>query len=95
MITTDLRTLLPIYEIRVSTIQELRVIPRTKLSLEGIVGRLTTFELSNFDNYRPENIESTFKALLLLDTEEVKPKKKKRKVKYASSDNNIDEEDVE
>ena len=29
------------------------------------------------------------------DTEEVKPKKKKRKIKYASSDSNTDEEDVE
>ena len=69
---------------------------RDKLSLEGIVGRLTAFELSNFDNYRTENLESTFKAnLFLKDTEEVYPKKKKRKIKYASSDSNTDEEDVE
>ena len=62
----------------------------------SIAGRLTTFELSNFDNYRPENLEYAFKAKLLLkDTEEVKPKKKKRKIKYASSDSNTDEEDVE
>ena len=92
----NLRTLLPIYAIRVSTIQELRCIPGTKLTLEGIVGRLTAFELSNFDNYRPENLESAFKAKLLLkDTEEVKPKKKKRMIKYASSDNNSNEDDVE
>ena len=58
IINKVLRTLLPIYVIRVSTIQELRCIPITKLTLEGIVGRLTTFELSNFDNYRPENLES-------------------------------------
>ena len=91
-----LRTLLPIYAIIVSAIQELRCIPGTKLTLEGIVGRLTTFELSNFDNYRPKNLESTFKAKLLLkDTKEVKPMKKKRKIKYASSDSNTDEEDVE
>ena len=59
-----LRTLLPIYVIRVLAIQELRCIPGIKLSLEGIVGRLTAFELSNFDNYTPKNIESTFKAKL-------------------------------
>ena len=40
-----LRTLLPIYVIRVSSIQELRCIPGNKLTLEGIVGRLTAFEL--------------------------------------------------
>ena len=60
------------------------------------MGRLIAFELSNFDNYIPENLESSFKAKLLLkDIEEVKPKKKKRKIKYASSDSNRDEEDVE
>ena len=91
-----LRTFLPIYAIRVSTIQELRCILGNKLTLEGIVGRLTTFELSNFDNYKPKNLEFSLKAKLLLkDTEEMKPKKKKRKIKYASSDSCIDEEDVE
>ena len=65
-----LRTLLPIYAIRVSAIQELRCVPGNNLSFEGIVGRLTVFELSNFDNYRPNNVESTFKAKLSLkDTE--------------------------
>ena len=37
---------------------------RNNLALEGLVGRITAFELSNFDNYKPENIESTFKAKL-------------------------------
>ena len=74
----------------------MRYILGIKLSLGGIVGRLTAFELSNFDNYRPENLESAFKAKLLLkDTKDVKPKKKKRKIKYASSDSNTNEEDVE
>ena len=45
-----LRTLLPIYAIRVFAIQELRCISRNNLTLEGLVGRLTTFELSKFDN---------------------------------------------
>ena len=38
-----LRTLLPIYAIRVSTIQELRCIPRNNLTLEGLEGRLIAF----------------------------------------------------
>ena len=67
-----LRKLLPIYAIRVSTIQELRCIPRNNLTLEGLVGRLTTFELSNFDNYKIENIESAFKAKLSLKEPNVK-----------------------
>ena len=61
-----LRTFLPIYAIRVSAIQELRCVPRNNLTFEGIVGRLTTFELSKFDNYKPQNVESTFKANLSL-----------------------------
>ena len=90
-----LRTLLPIYAIRVSAIQELRCIPGNNLSLEGIIGRLIAFELSNFDNYRPDNVESTFKAKLSLrDTEQVKSKKERKK-KYVSSDSSTDEEDVE
>ena len=59
-------------------------------------GRLTAFELSNFDNYKLENIESTFKAKLSLkDSEETRQKKKKGKEKHVSSDNDIDEEDIE
>jgi hypothetical protein len=61
-----LRTSLPIYAIRVSSIQELRCVPGNNLSLEGIIGRLTAFELSNFDNYKPDNVESAFKAKLSL-----------------------------
>ena len=50
-----LRTLLPIYAIRVLAIQELRCILGNNLTLEGLVGILTAFELSNFDNYKPES----------------------------------------
>ena len=75
-----LRTLLPIYDIRVSSIQEFRPIPGNTLSFEGIIGRLTTFELSNFDNYKPENFESAFKAKMTIkENEEVKTKKKSGK----------------
>ena len=69
---------------------------KNDLTLEGLVGRLTTFELSNFDNYKPKNIESTFKEKLSLkDFEDIKQKNKKNKIKYASSDSNTDEEDIE
>ena len=63
-----LRTLLPIYEIRVLYIQEMRRDPKNDITLDTLVGRLTTFELDNFDNYLPgsRNIESTFKAKLTL-----------------------------
>ena len=72
-----LRTLLPVYAIRVSTIQELRCMLGNDLSLEGLVGRLIAFELLNFDNYKPENIESAFKAKVSIkDSEETKKKKK-------------------
>ena len=72
-----LRTLLLIYGIRVSAIQELRYIPGNKLSLEGIVGRFTTFELSNFNNYRPGSLESTFMTKLLLkDSNEKKQRRR-------------------
>ena len=67
-----LRTLFSIYAIRVSAIQELRCIQGNTLTFEGIIGRLTAFILSNFDNYKPNNLESTFKAKLTLkDTEKV------------------------
>ena len=87
-----MRTLLPIYAISVFAIQELRCISRSNLTLEGLVGRLTTFELSNFDNFKSDNVESSFKAKLSLKEPN---KKKKKKVKYVSSDSDIDEEDVQ
>lgn len=48
-----LGTLLPIYAIRVSSIQEMRCDPKNDMTLDALVGRLTTFELDNFDNYHP------------------------------------------
>ena len=96
MLSKALRTLLPIYAIRFSTIQELRCIPENDLPLEGLVGRLTSFEISNYDNYKPDNVESTFRANSLLKYfDEKKQKKKKRKIKRAFSDSDIDEEYVE
>ena len=90
-----MRTLLPIYAIRFSIIQELRYIPGNNLTLEVLVGRLTAFKLSNYNNYKSESLEYSFKAKFLLKDSYEKKKKKKRKIKYVSSDSNIDEEDVE
>ena len=42
--------------------------PNKKLTLDALVGRLTTFELDNIDNYVPSSkvIESSFKDNLSL-----------------------------
>ena len=63
-----LRTLLPIYAIRVSSIQDMRCNPANDITLHALVGRLTTFELDNFDNYDPtcKILESSFKEKLNL-----------------------------
>ena len=68
--------MLPIYAIRVSTVQEVRCDSSNKIGLDALVGRFTTFELDNFDNYVPasKNIESTFEAKLSL-------KEKRKKIK--------------
>ena len=89
-----LRKLLPIYAIRVSAIQELRCILGNNLTLEGLVGRLTAFELSNFDNYKPKSLESTFMTKFLLKESNEKKQRKKRRIKHVSSKNDIDEEDL-
>ena len=59
------------------------------------MGRVTTFELSNFDNYKPESLESAFKAKLLLKDSDEKKQRKKRRIKHVSSDSDTREEDVE
>ena len=45
---------LPIYAIRVSTIQEFIDIPCNDLTLDDLVGSLSIFELINYDNSVPE-----------------------------------------
>ena len=59
------------------------------------MGRLTAFELSNFDNYRPESLESNFKANFLLKDSNEKKQRKKRRIKHVSNDSDTEEEDVE
>ena len=49
-----MRTLLPIYVIRVK--------PSNDLTLDSLVGRLIAFELSKFDNFNSLAIESSFKS---------------------------------
>ena len=68
VVSKVLRTLLPIYVIRESAIQERRCETNHKITLDVLVGRLTTFELDNFDNYVPasKNIESAFEAKILV-----------------------------
>ena len=91
-----LRTLLPIYAIRVSAIQELRFVQGNTLTFEGIIRRLTAFKLSNFDNYKPNNLESAFKAKMTVkDIEEMQTKKKNGKGKHVSSDRNTNEDDLD
>ena len=65
VISKVLITLLPVYAIRVFVIQE-RCEENHNINLDAIVGRLTAFELDNFDNYVPssKSIESTFEAKL-------------------------------
>ena len=63
---------------------------------EGIIGRLTAFELSNFDNYKLDNFESAFKAKMIVrDNEDVQTKKKNKKGKHVSSDSSTNEDDVD
>ena len=63
-----LKKILPIYAIRVSTSQEMRCDPNNKITLDALVGRLTTFKLDNYDSYVPnsKNIEFAFEAKLSL-----------------------------
>ena len=56
----------------------MRCIPGNNLTLEGLVGRLASFKISNFDNYKLESLESTFKAKFLLQYFYEKKKKKKK-----------------
>ena len=66
MVSKFLILLLPIYAIRVSTIQEMRCNPKNDITLDAIVGRLTTLELDNYDNYvlSSSNLEFAFEAKL-------------------------------
>ena len=81
IVSKVLRILLPIYAIRVSSIQEIRCETNHKITLDTLVGRLIAFELDNFDNYVPssKNIESKFEAKISL-------KEKDKKIKDSQSE---------
>ena len=78
VVSTILRTFLPIYVVKVSTIQEVRCDPNNKIGSDALVGWLIAFELDNFDNYVPaiKNIESTFEAKLSLKHKRQQDKQK-------------------
>ena len=57
------------------------------LTLEGVISRLTSFEMSNFDNFTPTTGESLFKSQLVLS--------KKGKENYMKSDSDSDTSDDE
>ena len=66
VISKVLRTLLPINSINIFAIKELRCILDDNLTIEDVVGRLTTFEMPNIDNYKHATIECSFKSKLFL-----------------------------
>ena len=76
-----LRTLFAINVVSVFVIQQLRFTLGNDLTLDSLIGRLTTFELSNFDNYTPSSGECAFKSQLTLDGF-----KRKKKSKDVDSD---------
>lgn len=55
VVSKVLRTLLPIYAIRVSSIQEIIYDIKNDITLDALVERLTIFELDNFDSYHPRS----------------------------------------
>ena len=81
VVSKVIRTLLPIYSIKLSTIQKIRCDPNNKINLDALVGRLTTFELDNYDIYVTScsNLESSFEAKLSLKKKAKKSKGKKSK----------------
>lgn len=64
VVSKILRTLLPQYAIRVSAIQELRSLGIVSVSLDSLIGKLTAFELRNYDNSVPK-IDVAFKACMI------------------------------
>ena len=66
----------------------MRCDPNSNITLDALVGRLTMFELDNYDNYVPssKNIEFAFKAKLSL-----KDHCKKSKATSSESEEEIEE----
>ena len=68
--------------------QEMRCILGNTVTLEGLVGRFTAFELDNIDNLPFGNIENNLNAKLTIDDSKDKKKKKKKKYAYNGNDTN-------
>lgn len=80
-----LRTLFPVYTIRISTIHETRSPSGNVLTLHNLIGKLTNSELNNFDDSVVLSVESTFKSSLKIG-------KSSRNNKNDDSDSNTDDE---
>ena len=77
IVSKVIMTLLPIYAMRVSSIQEMRCDSNNQINLDSLVGGLIPFELDNYDNYAPSsNLESAFKDKLPLQKKAAKSKGK-------------------
>ena len=71
----------------VSIIQELRCTPSDDLTLEVVIGRLNTFEMSNFNNFTLAYVDFSFKSQLVLS--------KKGKGKYVKSDSDTFDDELD
>lgn len=85
MVSKILRTLFPIYAIKIFAIHENRSTPNNTLTLDNLIGKLTTFELNNYDNSVVPNVESTFMTSLKIG-------KSSRKNNKDDSDRNTNDE---
>ena len=67
----------------------MRCDPNNKINLDALVGRLTSFELDNYDNYVPSssNLESAFEAKLSLKKKVENSKGKQYKNEKEDSSN--------
>ena len=66
ILSNDLRSLLPIYIIKVFATQEVRAMPKNILQLDNLVGWLATFELRNYEN-NIVKLGNSFKSPLTID----------------------------
>ena len=73
IVSKVLRTLLHVYDIKFFVIQEVRAMIGNSLTLDGLVGQLTTFELRNYDNSMVI-VGNSFKFSLIIND----PKKEKK-----------------
>lgn len=90
VVSKVLRTLLPVYAIRVAAIHKLKFIDKKKVTLDSIIGKLTAFELNSFDG-SVQRSEFAFRASV--STPLVR---KRREVSYnheSRSSREVDDED--